>query len=189
MYFFFFFFNDTATTEIYTLSLHDALPISIGRSANGRAKRDLRPTSRVMAPSPVPATGSVALGRDLQYERARSLDPCVQPTRRMTTMNRRIRCGAGISTVVLAAAVLLLSPMPGFSQTQGVEHRQNRRQNRDDARATRQAGRHDARDAKQECKDASGNRIECRHQKREMKQDARGAARDLKFGTTGEANK
>src|SRR3712207_6527364 len=26
----FFFFNDTATTEIYTLSLHDALPISIG---------------------------------------------------------------------------------------------------------------------------------------------------------------
>src|SRR2546428_9192653 len=28
--FFFFFFNDTATTEIYTLSLHDALPISRG---------------------------------------------------------------------------------------------------------------------------------------------------------------
>src|SRR2546425_9149696 len=28
MCFFFFFFNDTATTEIYTLSLHDALPIS-----------------------------------------------------------------------------------------------------------------------------------------------------------------
>src|SRR2546422_5798868 len=29
--FFFFFFNDTATTEIYTLSLHDALPISLRR--------------------------------------------------------------------------------------------------------------------------------------------------------------
>src|SRR6266446_9459213 len=28
LYFFSFFFNDTATTEIYTLSLHDALPIS-----------------------------------------------------------------------------------------------------------------------------------------------------------------
>src|SRR2546423_3415721 len=27
-FFYFFFFNDTATTEIYTLSLHDALPIS-----------------------------------------------------------------------------------------------------------------------------------------------------------------
>src|SRR6201992_4541544 len=29
-FFFFFFFNDTATTEIYTLSLHDALPICTG---------------------------------------------------------------------------------------------------------------------------------------------------------------
>src|SRR6266487_1177452 len=28
-FFFFFFFNDTATTEIYTLSLHDALPTSV----------------------------------------------------------------------------------------------------------------------------------------------------------------
>src|SRR5260370_17442758 len=28
LFFLFFFFNDTATTEIYTLSLHDALPIS-----------------------------------------------------------------------------------------------------------------------------------------------------------------
>src|SRR2546430_9727934 len=32
MFFFFFFFNDTATTEIYTLSLHDALPISAEES-------------------------------------------------------------------------------------------------------------------------------------------------------------
>src|SRR5688572_31862632 len=32
LFFFFFFFNDTATTEIYTLSLHDALPISRWRS-------------------------------------------------------------------------------------------------------------------------------------------------------------
>src|SRR5437868_15476727 len=30
----FFFFNDTATTEIYTLSLHDALPISYSPFAN-----------------------------------------------------------------------------------------------------------------------------------------------------------
>src|SRR5256885_13079550 len=40
----FFFFNDTATTEIYTLSLHDALPISlhsprVGR-LGGRRERD-----------------------------------------------------------------------------------------------------------------------------------------------------
>src|SRR6266498_5909508 len=31
LFFLFFFFNDTATTEIYTLSLHDALPISPAR--------------------------------------------------------------------------------------------------------------------------------------------------------------
>src|SRR2546430_10356387 len=37
----FFFFNDTATTEIYTLSLHDALPISrglgVGEAREGQA--------------------------------------------------------------------------------------------------------------------------------------------------------
>src|SRR3712207_8410833 len=33
-----FFFNDTATTEIYTLSLHDALPIYVG-AANGEGER------------------------------------------------------------------------------------------------------------------------------------------------------
>src|SRR5947199_8089952 len=33
---FLFFFNDTATTEIYTLSLHDALPISTGRRCGPR---------------------------------------------------------------------------------------------------------------------------------------------------------
>src|SRR2546430_17301853 len=53
--FFFFFFNDTATTEIYTLSLHDALPISDSalsqRSAAGahyrRGRRRLPPTATV----------------------------------------------------------------------------------------------------------------------------------------------
>src|SRR2546427_7515552 len=33
----FFFFNDTATTEIYTLSLHDALPICMRRILEGEA--------------------------------------------------------------------------------------------------------------------------------------------------------
>src|SRR5256885_15728676 len=38
--FFFFFFNDTATTEIYTLSLHDALPIYLPKySALGQRQR------------------------------------------------------------------------------------------------------------------------------------------------------
>src|SRR5215216_460594 len=34
-FFFFFFFIDTATTEIYTLSLHDALPIPLGHRLQG----------------------------------------------------------------------------------------------------------------------------------------------------------
>src|SRR2546422_8500676 len=34
---FFFFFNDTATTEIYTLSLHDALPISRRKRGSSRS--------------------------------------------------------------------------------------------------------------------------------------------------------
>src|SRR5471030_3509354 len=37
--FFFFFFNDTATTEIYTLSLHDALPIYDDIHRSGRMRR------------------------------------------------------------------------------------------------------------------------------------------------------
>src|SRR2546422_8806657 len=35
-FYFFFFFNDTATTEIYTLSLHDALPISTSSPRSSR---------------------------------------------------------------------------------------------------------------------------------------------------------
>src|SRR2546429_7790720 len=41
--FFFFFFNDTATTEIYTLSLHDALPICGGVGGPLRAEAVERP--------------------------------------------------------------------------------------------------------------------------------------------------
>src|SRR2546422_2780592 len=36
----FFFFNDTATTEIYTLSLHDALPISIAFAGDDQVQLD-----------------------------------------------------------------------------------------------------------------------------------------------------
>src|SRR5258706_15838183 len=45
----FFFFNDTATTEIYTLSLHDALPISAARYSRCTCDNSFRatPTPRV----------------------------------------------------------------------------------------------------------------------------------------------
>src|SRR2546430_13735532 len=55
--YFFFFFNDTATTEIYTLSLHDALPISTARSsASGGAP------SRSASTSPLKACISAPTG-------------------------------------------------------------------------------------------------------------------------------
>src|SRR5688572_31810930 len=64
-FFFFFFFNDTATTEIYTLSLHDALPISGGSHvcATPRVGRlqagAYEPVRRPPDPSP---NGKPALG-------------------------------------------------------------------------------------------------------------------------------
>src|SRR5688572_31439969 len=48
---FFFFFNDTATTEIYTLSLHDALPIF-------PARRTPATPRTIKARSLIPAAGS-----------------------------------------------------------------------------------------------------------------------------------
>src|SRR2546422_2954013 len=62
----FFFFNDTATTEIYTLSLHDALPIS-PRSARATTRSaTARPRRRAPRPPPRRAT------------------PCARPRRRTT---------------------------------------------------------------------------------------------------------
>src|SRR5256885_6708260 len=74
-FFFFFFFNDTATTEIYTLSLHDALPISraSGRSTlfttsttGRRASSALRSTKRVCGSGPSLASRSEEHTSELQ---------------------------------------------------------------------------------------------------------------------------
>src|SRR2546422_10876244 len=73
----FFFFNDTATTEIYTLSLHDALPIFRGAARRGvRPDRDAaflsgRVVSRVLGGTAVdpgirggaPLAAAVGIGR------------------------------------------------------------------------------------------------------------------------------
>src|SRR6266487_6292400 len=56
----YFFFNDTATTEIYTLSLHDALPISppfhhvfiLGRTESGMEVRRDRKSTRLNSSHP-----------------------------------------------------------------------------------------------------------------------------------------
>src|SRR5256885_3869743 len=60
-YLIFFFFNDTATTEIYTLSLHDALPISASserKSSGSRARLHGRASSGVPEPMMVTSNRS-----------------------------------------------------------------------------------------------------------------------------------
>src|SRR5437879_13605680 len=54
--FLFFFFNDTPTTEIYTLSLHDALPISPARRRRGgRRLRSVSPSLLALQELATPA--------------------------------------------------------------------------------------------------------------------------------------
>src|SRR5256885_3962297 len=56
---FFFFFNDTATTEIYTLSLHDALPILSDLAASGGYYIAL--PGQVIVAEPGTLTGSIGI--------------------------------------------------------------------------------------------------------------------------------
>src|SRR2546425_13251078 len=64
---FFFFFNDTATTEIYTLSLHDALPIYAARTSRGSADC-LRPRARPSSDLVVLAPRAIAPWRGSRSE-------------------------------------------------------------------------------------------------------------------------
>src|SRR3712207_7145641 len=82
MFFIFFFFNDTATTEIYTLSLHDALPISAdaGAAAGAGPPRDLR-EHPVAAGHPGGARRPGRRGRAARSRHRRSLAPDRKSTR------------------------------------------------------------------------------------------------------------
>src|SRR3712207_7037817 len=72
----FFFFNDTATTEIYTLSLHDALPIScslpriaplLARSGTGRLRGRSAPRSPALAAMLTPCRLQRSLRRSEEH--------------------------------------------------------------------------------------------------------------------------
>src|SRR5215469_18815917 len=68
-FYFFFFFNDTATTEIYTLSLHDALPISPPPSSGYSADSAWYP-AQTSTPTPPPrSTRSEEHTSELQSRR------------------------------------------------------------------------------------------------------------------------
>src|SRR2546425_4261380 len=66
----FFFFNDTATTEIYTLSLHDALPIS--RASGGTWRRGTATASSRSVPCARAAPGAMSGRHAGTTRRARS---------------------------------------------------------------------------------------------------------------------
>src|SRR2546422_6138622 len=67
----FFFFNDTATTEIYTLSLHDALPIS-GRRARAARLRQRSVRRGPAAPPAIPRPASATPPGDRKSTRLNS---------------------------------------------------------------------------------------------------------------------
>src|SRR6266496_6090059 len=87
VFFFFFFFNDTATTEIYTLSLHDALPTSPASApavGNARPLGSVRsaPTTRCRSQhAPRPPADSPAPALSASLKRWRS---CARSPRRPT---------------------------------------------------------------------------------------------------------
>src|SRR2546425_1966875 len=64
----FFFFNDTATTEIYTLSLHDALPISRSASSRRCSRRAMAISVSTRASSRTPSTSrATSLSRSEEH--------------------------------------------------------------------------------------------------------------------------
>src|SRR5437588_5533193 len=80
----FFFFNDTATTEIYTLSLHDALPICY--TCRRRPRRT--PTAPTFAPTSIADRKSTRLNSSHTV-----ISYAVFCLKKKKTMNRRMRDG------------------------------------------------------------------------------------------------
>src|SRR2546430_11724561 len=102
--FFFFFFNDTATTEIYTLSLHDALPILSDRAqlpglrprrrgsmgpATGRF--DELPRSRSEEHTSELQSQSNLVCRLLLEKKKKNIHKCLCPTAYLHTPSHRFR--------------------------------------------------------------------------------------------------
>src|SRR2546426_8901151 len=95
---FFFFFNDTATTEIYTLSLHDALPISAHQSS----QRETDPVTSWKSASGTP----FATKRGAQWEIAASTRESFSVLLWMTADRKSTRLNS--SHLVMSYAVFCL---------------------------------------------------------------------------------
>src|SRR2546425_7051043 len=92
---FFFFFNDTATTEIYTLSLHDALPISVAvQRVHGQG---LPADHQAALGTVVDDPDAPQQGRARLEDRARSFHPAAA--------RRRVLSGSRLPSGIAVAAL------------------------------------------------------------------------------------
>src|SRR3712207_8919566 len=108
MYSDFCFFNDTATTEIYTLSLHDALPISRGVDA---LPRELG-AGRRRRPRAVADPGRGALQRLRRARRARH--PRRPPVRAAREDRKSTRLNSSHANISYAVFCLKKKKIPYF---------------------------------------------------------------------------
>src|SRR5690242_21086425 len=106
---FLFFFNDTATTEIYTLSLHDALPIS-----------------QVVVVSAVRIGIAVADERDLRAVRRPRRQSFVEVARRQAAQDRK-STRLNSSHMSISYAVFCLKKKKKTKQNTKAKHRKERR--------------------------------------------------------------
>src|SRR2546430_10321348 len=103
-----FFFNDTATTEIYTLSLHDALPISV----IPRARRTGEP------PGDSPACAPIASNESRSEEHTSELQSQSNLVCRLLLgkKNKR-RAAASASSPLLSSTATLVTSPSAYSRT------------------------------------------------------------------------
>src|SRR6202042_3952522 len=90
---FFFFFNDTATTEIYTLSLHDALPILCGVVGGTWCRREGTARRRCAARRDRKSTRLNSSHAEISYAVfcLKKKNSATRPTRRMQSRSVRRR--------------------------------------------------------------------------------------------------
>src|SRR5256885_6085816 len=106
--YFFFFFNDTATTEIYTLSLHDALPIyrvEIVRGATGLLNGSGDPSATVnfVRKQPRETAGghtSLTLGRSEEHT-SELQSPCNLVCRLLLEKKKNMSIKPGMNCIIL----------------------------------------------------------------------------------------
>src|SRR2546421_7917413 len=116
--FIFFFFNDTATTEIYTLSLHDALPISLNNETpHSKAVRLIPCTGCTLnTVTSIPKSGKVRASCMMPISLHRSIRlPPLRPPRPLTHIDFRISRNDCESRVRRYANRLAITP--DFSPT------------------------------------------------------------------------